>query len=410
MVDETAGQPSEEEQREDRWQVIWWIFFYALLAFATWQALSSSGHSDTRVILVIALAVVLGAWYAYWALVRASSNGDLVYLVGAAGIWAALSAVDPDFLIIGAAIFAPLCLQDLRWAGVGAVVVGGGWIWLLWADEGGVPWPAVSLVLLFMVGWLLSVAYISTIVRQSRQRQQLIQQLREAQADLAEAERQAGVLEERQRLARDIHDTLTQGFASIVMLLEAADASLEPRHSSRRHIAQALRAARDNLAESRRLVWALRPEALAETPLPVALDRLAYRLSEETGIRTQTVVTGAAQGLDVQQETSLLRAAQETLTNVRKHARATSVTITLSYMNDVTVLDVQDDGVGFSHAPASDGVTPKGLGLRAMRERAQETGGTVSVESSPGGGTTVVVSIPTRSVRPEDAKAPSDAP
>jgi signal transduction histidine kinase len=79
-------------------------------------------------------------------------------------------------------------------------------------------------------------------------------------------------------------------------------------------------------------------------------------------------------------------------------------------MNDVTVLDVQDDGVGFSHAPASDGVTPKGLGLRAMRERAQETGGTVSVESSPGGGTTVVVSIPTRSARPEDAKALSDAP
>jgi signal transduction histidine kinase len=409
-VDKQNNKRSETgRQSEHRWRALWGIFFYALLAFATWSALSSGGYSGARVTLLVALTVVLGAWYAYWAVVRSGSSGDLLYLLGAGAVWAALTVVDPDFLVLGAGIFAPLCIHDKRWAGAGAVVVGGGWIWVLWAEGGSVPWPAVFLVLLLVVGWLLSAAYVSTIVRQSRERQQLIEQLRATRAELADAERQAGVLEERQRLARDIHDTLTQGFASIIMLLEAAEASLAPGHGSRRHISQAMRAARDNLAESRRLVWALRPEPLADAPLPVALDRLAQQLSEETGIRTETVVTGRAVGLDARQETILLRAAQESLTNVRRHAGATAVTITLSYMDDVTVLDVHDDGVGFVPSSELDGMQRKGLGLRAMRERAEGESGTVSVESSPGAGTTVVVSIPTRNVRPENAKTPSHA-
>ena len=410
MGDEMAKRSGAEERPERRWRILWGIFFYVVLAFATWGALFSGGHSGAQVTLLLVLTAIVGAWYGYWAVIRAGSSGDLAYLLGASSVWATLTALDPDYLILGAAIFAPLCLHDRRWAGVGAVVVGGGWIWLLWAEEGSIPWPAVILVLLCIVGWLLSASYVSTIVRQSRERQRLIEELRTAQAELAEAERQTGVLEERHRLARDIHDTLTQGFASIVMLLEAVDASLEPGHTSRRHITQALRSARDNLAESRRLVWALRPQALTETPLPVALDRLAHQLSEETGIHTQTFVTGTAVGLDARQETTLLRAAQESLTNVRRHARATAVTITLSYMHDVTVLDIQDNGVGFALPPASDETSHRGLGLRAMRERVEETGGTVAVESSPGDGTTVVVSILTRSARPEDAKATSHVP
>jgi signal transduction histidine kinase len=409
VLGETAKKLSARRTALERWQVVWGAFFYVLLAFASWGALSDGSDSGTQVALQLILVFVLGIWYAYWAIVRSGSSGDVVYLLGAGGLWAALSVLDPDFLILGAAIFAPLCLHDLRWAGVGAAVVGGGWIWLLWADEGTIPWPAVFVVLMLLAGWLLSAAYISTIVRQSRERQRLIEELQAAQAELAEAERQAGVLEERQRLARDIHDTLTQGFASIVMLLEAADASLEAGHRAGRNIAQALRSARDNLAESRRLVWALRPEALAETPLPIALDRLARRLSEDTGIRADTVVTGTARSLDIDLETILLRAAQESLSNIRKHARATAVTVTLSYMDDVTVLDVQDDGVGFTHPRGTGGDGSKGLGLRAMRERVEEAGGTVSIESIRGEGTTVVVSIPLVQHRTADSKAPSHA-
>jgi signal transduction histidine kinase len=393
----------------DSWQLIWGAFFYVLLAYAIWSALSDGSDSGAQVTLQLVVAAALGVWYAYWAVIRAASSRDVVYLLGAAGLWVALNAIDPDFLILGVGIFAPLCLHDQRWAAVGAAVVGGGWIWVLWAEEGSIPWPAVVVVLLLMLGWLLSAAYVSTIMRQSRERQRLIEELRAAQAELAEAEREAGTLEERQRLARDIHDTLTQGFASIVMLLEAADASLEPGHRASRNITQALRAARDNLSESRRLVWALRPEALTGTPLPVALDQLARRLSEEIGIHAETVVTGTARSLDVHLETVLLRAAQESLSNVRKHARATAVTMTLSYMDDVTVLDVQDDGVGIAESRRSGGDGRKGLGLRAMRERVEEAGGTVSVESASGEGTTVVVSIPLSTHSSVDAKAPSHA-
>jgi signal transduction histidine kinase len=395
--------------RLGRWQILWGAFFYVLLAFATWDALSGRPDSGAQTAVELALVIAVGIWYAYWAFVRAGSSSDVIYLLGAGGVWATLSFLDPGFLIVGAAIFAPLCLHDLRWASLCAAVVGGGWIWVLWADEGSIPWPAVFVVLMVVAGCLLSVAYISTIVRQNHERQRLIEELRAAQAELAEAEREAGVLEERQRLARDIHDTLTQGFASIVMLLEAADAALEPGHRAARNIAQALRSARDNLAESRRVVWALRPEPLYETPLPVAIDRLARRLSEETGIHAETVVTGSVRTLDGDLETIFLRAAQESLANVRKHARATTVTVTLSYMDEVTVLDVQDDGVGFSesYGTADDGT--KGVGLRAMRERLENVGGTVSVESNQGEGTTVVVSIPVDTDRLADDKTPSRA-
>ena len=391
----------------DRWTVLWGAFFYAVLGFAIFSALSVGSHSGTGIALIVFLGTALGIWYGYWLLARVSPPSDIVYSLGAAGLWVALIALDPDFLILGLGIFAPLCLQDFRWAGVGAMIAGG-WVWQEWLQQGSVPWGTVLAASLFLAFSLLAVAYVATIVRQSQERQRLIDQLHAAQAELAEAERQAGIFEERQRLARDIHDTLTQGFASIVMLLEAAEESLGRHHPAGRHVARALQSARDNLAESRRLVWALRPEALADTPLPVALERLARQLSEETGIRADTVVTGTVRPLEAKQETALLRVVQESLTNVRKHARATGVTVTLSYMNDVTVLDIQDDGVGFVPPVESEAAREGGLGLRAMRERVEKIGGTVSVESAPGEGTTVVAHLPVDRSRPVEATRAGD--
>lgn len=393
----------------DRWTVLWGGFFYVLLSYAVFGALSYGSRSVARITAVLFLATALGAWYAYWRLGRVSPPGNLVYLLGASGAWVALMAADPEFLILGLAIFAPLCLHDFRWAAVGAILFGGGLIWQAWTEHGRIPWPVVLGVLLFLVFVLLAVGYVATIVRQSRQRQALIDKLHAAQVELAAAERGAGVLEERQRLARDIHDTLTQGFASIVMLLEAAEASLSRDHPADRHVARALQSARDNLAESRRLVWALRPEALADTPLFVALERIAKQLSKETGIRIDAVMTGTVRPLDAAQETALLRVVQESLANVRKHARATSVTVTLSYMNDVTVLDIQDDGVGFVPPVDAEAAPEGGLGLRAMRERVKELGGTVSVESAPGEGTTVVVHLPVEGFEPVGQAIPSHA-
>jgi signal transduction histidine kinase len=342
----------------------------------------------------LSLAAALGAWY--WAFLVARPRAprrDIVFLVGAVGLWAPLIALDPVFLNLGFGVLAPFCLHDLRHGAAVVLVVAVGWIWQLTREPGAVPWPAVAAVCVFAAGTLLSVAYMGTIVRQSRERQRLIEQLQATRAELAAAERQAGTLAERQRLARDLHDTLTQGFASVVLLLEAAEESLALGRSVERHIDQALRSARDNLAESRRVVWALRPRPLTEQPLPQALQELTGRLGEETGLRAEMVVTGTARPLPAYVEEALLRIVQEALANVRKHAAASRVTVTLSYLDDLTMLDVHDDGIGFDHA-ATVAAAGTGLGLHAMAERVAALGGSLAVESAPGEGTTIAVEVP----------------
>ncbi|MDQ4127044.1 MAG: sensor histidine kinase [Actinomycetota bacterium] len=211
---------------------------------------------------------------------------------------------------------------------------------------------------------------------------------------LIEEARRSGVIGERKRLAREIHDTLIQGFASIVMNLEAAEGAPEDGVALR-HLDEARSTAREGLAEARRIVWALRPEALEEAPLPEALKRLAARWSEASGVEAGVTVTGAPLPLPSEAEVTLLRAAQEALTNVRKHARAGRAVLTLSYIGDRVALDVLDDGVGFEPEGTSkaDG-TSGGFGLPAMRERVEQSGGTLLVESEPGRGTTLVVELP----------------
>lgn len=226
---------------------------------------------------------------------------------------------------------------------------------------------------------------------------------------LVERARYSGMLGERKRLAREIHDTLIQGFASIVMNLEAAEGSLENGSKSpdpdlsRKHLDQARRTAREGLSEARRIVWALRPEALENAPLPEALRRLAGRWSgagERPGTGRETAIdvtiTGAARALAPEVEVTVLRAAQEALTNVRKHARAGRVVLTLSYMEDRVMLDVLDDGVGFE-TDGGNGASrgpDGGFGLGAMRERVEGAGGSLIVDSEPGRGTTLAINLP----------------
>jgi signal transduction histidine kinase len=162
---------------------------------------------------------------------------------------------------------------------------------------------------------------------------------------------------------------------------------------ARRHLERDRRTARENLAEARRLVWDLRPEPLRAASLGEALGRLDDRLAEETGTAATATVTGMSRPLSPDAEITLLRVTQEALANVHKHAGAGRVAFTLSYMEGEAALDVRDDGVGF--VPTPHGLGPNGgLGLRGMRERVQALGGRVAVESAPGRGTTVAVTVP----------------
>ncbi|WP_168221198.1 sensor histidine kinase [Actinomadura sp. WMMA1423] len=228
--------------------------------------------------------------------------------------------------------------------------------------------------------------WIQRIIEQSRERADLLAQLAATREELAESQRRAGMLAERQRLAMEIHDTLAQGFTSILMLLDAADAA--PPEQARAHRERAARAARENLAEARALVCAQPPAALAGSSLPDALRRLVDRLGEETGAATSWELAGEPRRLPAGTEVVVLRCAQEALANVRRHAGAARAALCLRYLPDGVRLEVSDDGAGF------DLTALTGFGLAGMRERVAQAGGRLTIRSAPGSGTVLTVEAP----------------
>jgi signal transduction histidine kinase len=265
------------------------------------------------------------------------------------------------------------------------------------------------------------------------------------QQQLLTQAREAGVLDERQRMAREIHDTLAQGLTGIITQLQAAEQAAGDPAGWRRHFEAATRLARDSLSEARRSVEALRPELLETGRLSEALGDAAGRWSALHGISVQVTTTGTARPMQPEAEFALLRTAQEALANVARHARATRVGVTLSYMEHEVALDVRDDGQGFdparlcaqaagikgtgntngtstsstrhgrgpvSHAnglvglsvsdgrrhPAAGQPDGGGFGLVAMRQRIESLAGALQVESELGVGTGISACIPVASV------------
>jgi signal transduction histidine kinase len=205
-------------------------------------------------------------------------------------------------------------------------------------------------------------------------------------AQLLTQAREAGVLDERARMAREIHDTLAQGFTGIIAQIEAAR---QNPGQWLRFADQAQALARENLSEARRSVRALRPEHLEDAHLPEAITGMSRRWSETSGVAVGFETTGEPKPMLADVEVALFRVAQEALTNVAKHAKASRVGLTLSYMDDVVLLDVRDDGVGFE-----PGTSNGGFGLSSMRQRLLRVAGSLAIESSPGEGTAVNASVP----------------
>ncbi len=270
--------------------------------------------------------------------------------------------------------------------------------------------PIGLFLLVVLVNVLIATAMVMASIafdNQSARRAAMIEELAEANAKLAAAlrenaglhaqlmvqAREAGVLDERQRMAGEIHDVLAQGLAGIVTQLEAAEAAA--RQADRgRHLHTAKQLARESLTEARRSVQALRPRTLDAAALPEAIAEIVEAWSDRTGVPAELITTGAARALLPDIEATLLRTAQEALANVDRHAAAGRGALTLSYMEDVVTLDVRDDGAGFDPAvmpaPSEDG----GYGLAAMRERLLRIAGTLDVESEPGGGTALSACVP----------------
>ena len=382
-----------------RWQRYWSALFFVLLAVSAGIAVAEQG-SDVRRGATLALAAGLALWY-WHEVVRtgralSSRAAALPSLAVAAALWAPLLVLNSIFQLLLFSAYHLACSAPTpprravpRIAAVSGLVVAATFVRAGFQPLAVVFYGGVTLALGLFVGMM------QAIHEQSEQRRQLLEQLESARAELAASEHRAGVLAERQRLAREIHDTLAQGFASIVTLTEAAraQACTSPQAAMRR-LEEVGQAARASLSEARRAIWALRPEALEHGSLGCALGDLAAGFGAQTGIDTQAAVTGGEHDLAPGAQEALLRIAQEALANVRKHARAHRVRLTLSYLDDATLLDVRDDGIGFDPtAPARNG-PGSGFGLAGMRERLASHGGTLTIETAPGQGTTVAAVVP----------------
>ncbi|MFE0047532.1 sensor histidine kinase [Streptomyces albireticuli] len=357
--------------------------FYALLAVALGPSLLGKEPPA-----VPALGLLLAAAYAAGVVCRTARPG--LWLTGVTALWLALLALDHGFSYVAFPLFFHfLHALPVRWslpavaASTAAVVAA-----QATAPGGLTAAKVIGPVAGAVVAVLTAYGY-AALYRESARRQSLIDDLVRTRDELSAAQREAGRLAERQRLAREIHDTLAQGFSSIVLLARAAEHA-DPA-TARAHMREAGRTAADNLAEARRFVQALTPPALEDTPLPEALRRVTARTAPTAAFR----LDGEPRALPVETEVALLRLTQEALANVTRHARAEHAAVTLSYLDGEVTLDIYDDGVGFTpgRGPADGRRT---FGLHGMRERIAELGGTLTVESAPGEGTAVAATVPVR--------------
>ena len=270
-------------------------------------------------------------------------------------------------------------------------------------------WFFFAVLLMFNIVVANAMMFVSTMTNeQSVQRARMIDELGETNAKLAAAlrenaglhaqllvqAREAGVHDERQRMAGEIHDVLAQGLTGIVTQLEAADAAATRPPDWRRHLDTAKQLARESLTEARRSVQALRPRTLDTSELPEAIGELVTAWSGRSGVPAELITTGTPRTLLPEIEMTLLRTAQEALANVARHAAAARVALTLSYMEDLVTLDVRDDGAGFDPAVPRPMSADGGYGLAAMHERLLRIAGSLEVESEPGGGTAISACVP----------------
>ncbi|WP_265520606.1 sensor histidine kinase [Oerskovia flava] len=403
----TAERPAAEgsalETIDGTWSrdVVWWdVAFYVIVALSA-LALFTAGITGTaRTVTLLVLGVIMLAY----ALVgrRAARSRDqrlaVTYLVVlVTGTLVIITQAPLNTLLLFVAFTQVWMLSERLVVSVAFCVV------LALGTAGALAWddgidlerfwlvlPEMGVVLAFALGLGVWVAHA---LRQSEKHARLVDELHATQSELARSHHSAGVAAERERMAREIHDTLAQGFTSVVMLSQAAVADLDRGASgeARARLELVEATARDNLAEARSLVAAFAPVPLQDGSLADALTRLARRFEEETGVRVRLdldVTPGAGGRLSSAQEVVVLRSAQEALANVRRHAEARSVSLTLDAQGTSVCLAVVDDGRGI--APDS----AEGFGLRGMRERVAASGGDVRVEPVPDGGTAVRVQLP----------------
>lgn len=405
----------EQEQGKTPNEITWeqwgrWIgggLPYATIAAALVLAWLQPGQ-DGRMRMETTLLAVLAAGWVFMLYTRGPVNRRqhplrmLVYFTGFLVLSAALMARQPIFFLFAVTGF--FHASDLRpWPltvlGVGLTST------LMNTLITGFPWPERSSWFFFgslIVLQTLAIGFGNLLADRlgslSEQRRQAVERLEAAlvenaglQAQLLTQAREAGILEERQRLAREIHDTLAQGLTGIITQLGAAQGAEDRPERRKQHVENALALARESLSEARRSVHALRPSPLEGVRLPDALAEAARRWSKVHGVPVNMTISGDPASLHKDVEDALLRVAQEALANIAKHAQAGQVWVTLSFIGSTAAVDIRDDGAGFKDRHALVG---EGFGLESMRQRMAQVGGTLEIESEPGYGTAISARVP----------------
>ncbi len=365
------------------------VLVAALLALVVVRVLVADGPRTGAALALAAAFAVLYLLGARVRLVRESRRAAVgaFWITALTAAWIALLVLVPD----AAYLVFPLCFRYLhalpRAAGPIAVVVAtlvavvalglhGGF------TIGGVIGPLVGAGVALLIG----LGY-RALARESAEREALLAELIATRDLLAATEREQGVLTERARLAREIHDTVAQGLSSIQMLLHAAEAADGDRPGLD-HIRLARATAADGLADTRRFIRELAPPSL-DAGLAAALGRLIAQWRRE-GLRIDVAVPPLESPLPMDVQTALLRIAQGAVANVAQHADASVVGIGLAVTAAHATLTVRDDGMGFDPARVgADAGASDSFGLRAMAQRVEQLGGTLDVDSAPGRGTTI---------------------
>ncbi|MGH1563236.1 sensor histidine kinase [Mumia sp. DW29H23] len=404
---------------EQRWAVLQRRGPYGILAVATLLAVLTAEPlgfvAQLPYVVALAVLVAVGHW---WCVDRRWDGGRLddklgqTYVVLRTLAAFVMSWLNPFCAVFGfVAYFDASLYAKGRWVpvvlGVTAVTMAG-------SQSGGFPPSGTTQTLVFLgllalnFGLVLvftaiagqesaladeRVATIAELERTNARLEEAMEENAALQEALVRRAREAGIHEERERLAAEIHDTIAQGLAGIVTQLQAADEAYDDAAASD-HRKRAAELARASLDEARRSVQALGPAALDTLDLVDAVRSRAQEWTAEAGVASHVVVTGEPEPLPPDVEAVVLRVVQESLTNVTRHAGASRVGITLSYTDDEVVLDVRDDGRGFDPAGPNGTSDGGGFGIAGMRRRADRAGGVLVVESEPGGGTAVSLRVP----------------
>ena len=386
---------------------------YGLLGVATLLSAATAGLiMPTAAIRIAAAGLVVAAlvFQLGWSWISRTRPGpnwiSATYYTARWAIGFALTLLNPFFAFYAVAGYFDTdeLIPAQRWK---RIALFGCSIPVAGAQTSGIPVQDSTKWIVF-AGLLLANNVLLTVVRhfadqeeeRSRARAATIAELQQAheenaalQAQLLIQAREAGIADERRRLAAEIHDTIAQGLTGIIAQLQVVAKTGDPA-AAREHVNRATDLARHSLGEARRSVQNLAPVGLSYDGLPEAMRKTVDQWAERTGVRAEFTLTGPAQHLHGEVSATLLRITQEALANVAKHAAATRVGVTLSYMDDEVTLDVRDDGKGFEPMTLPTRTGTGGFGLDGMRARAERIAGSLTVESEPGSGTAVSARVP----------------